>query len=201
MNRFKNGKIDVLVSTTVIEVGVDVPNASIILIENADRFGLSQLHQLRGRVGRGTRKSSCILVTDNVTEDVKARLNVICQNSDGFKIAEEDLKLRGCGDFFGNRQHGLPSLKIADLINDMELLDSAKDTAYSIIQEDSTLSSKKYASLRTEILRMFENSSSNSLVIYPLCYKYSLYTEYTEYYFSATLTINIEFLGKTIKIS
>lgn len=161
MNRFKNGKIDVLVSTTVIEVGVDVPNASIILIENADRFGLSQLHQLRGRVGRGTRKSSCILVTDNVTEDVKARLNVICQNSDGFKIAEEDLKLRGCGDFFGNRQHGLPSLRIADLINDMELLDSAKDTAYSIIQEDSTLSSKKYASLRTEILRMFENSSSN----------------------------------------
>lgn len=161
MNRFKSGKIDVLVSTTVIEVGVDVPNASIILIENADRFGLSQLHQLRGRVGRGTRKSSCILVTDNVTEDVKARLNVICQNSDGFKIAEEDLKLRGCGDFFGNRQHGLPSLKIADLINDMELLDSAKDTAYSIIQEDSTLSSKKYASLRTEILRMFENTSSN----------------------------------------
>ena len=108
MADFKEGKISLLVSTTVIEVGVDVPNATVIMIESADRFGLSQLHQLRGRVGRGKYKSTCILVTDNATEETRARLKIISSTSDGFAIAEEDLKLRGAGDFFGSRQSGLP---------------------------------------------------------------------------------------------
>ncbi|MCD7799848.1 MAG: ATP-dependent DNA helicase RecG [Ruminococcus sp.] len=161
MQQFKDGFLNVLVSTTVIEVGVDVPNASIILIENADRFGLSQLHQLRGRVGRGSRKSTCILVTDNINDDTKKRLKIMCSTTDGFKIAEEDFKLRGCGDFFGQRQHGLPSLKIADLVNDMELLEMAKNTAYNIINDDPMLSKVEHSSLRTEVLRMFANSSSD----------------------------------------
>lgn len=161
MKQFKDGFIDVLVSTTVIEVGVDVPNASIILIENSERFGLSQLHQLRGRVGRGSRKSTCILITDNLNDDNKARIKVMCSTTDGFKIAEEDFKLRGCGDFFGQRQHGLPSLKVADLVNDMELLQSAKETALNVVDDDPLLSKREHSALRTETLRMFSNSSND----------------------------------------
>ena len=115
MRAFAAHEIDVLVSTTVIEVGVDVPNAALMLIENAECFGLSQLHQLRGRVGRGRHKSYCVLVSDNKGEENKQRLKVMSSTSDGFAIAEEDLKLRGPGDFFGSRQHGLPSLRVADL--------------------------------------------------------------------------------------
>ena len=161
MKQFKDGFIDVLVSTTVIEVGVYVPNASIILIENSERFGLSQLHQLRGRVGRGSRKSTCILITDNLNDDNKARIKVMCSTTDGFKIAEEDFKLRGCGDFFGQRQHGLPSLKVADLVNDMELLQSAKETALNVVDDDPLLSKREHSALRTETLRMFSNSSND----------------------------------------
>jgi ATP-dependent DNA helicase RecG len=161
MRDFKDMKYHILISTTVIEVGVDVPNASIILIENAERFGLSQLHQLRGRVGRGTRKSSCILIADKVTDETKQRLKTMCSTTDGFKIAEQDLKIRGCGDFFGQRQHGLPSLKIADLVNDIMLLESAKKTANAIIEDDNTLSKPQNAPLRTEVLRMFANTSSD----------------------------------------
>jgi ATP-dependent DNA helicase RecG len=114
MNRFANGEIDVLVSTTVIEVGVNVPNSVVMLIENAERFGLSQLHQLRGRVGRGKEKSHCVLVCSSKGENAKARMEIMCRTTDGFKIADKDLELRGPSDFFGKRQHGLPELKIAD---------------------------------------------------------------------------------------
>lgn len=161
MQNFKDGNIDVLVSTTVIEVGVDVPNASIMLIENSERFGLSQLHQLRGRVGRGTRESSCILITSKVTDEIQHRLKIMSSTNDGFKIAEEDFEIRGCGDFFGQRQHGLPSLKIADLVNDMELLENAKTCAMEIISNDNRLEKPENSSLRTEVLRMFAASTDD----------------------------------------
>lgn len=161
MQSFKDKHIDILVSTTVIEVGVDVPNASIILIENADRFGLSQLHQLRGRVGRGSRESTCILITQKVNDDIRHRMKIMSSTTDGFKIAEEDFQLRGCGDFFGNRQHGLPSLKIADLVNDMELLESAKVCANELIQDDPNLSKAEHSAIRTEFLRMFNDAISD----------------------------------------
>ena len=141
MRDFKEHRLDLLVSTTVVEVGVDVPNAVIMLIENADRFGLSQLHQLRGRVGRGQYKSYCILVTDNVTEESVKRLKILSSTSDGFRISEEDLKLRGPGDFFGSRQHGLPKMKIADLSSDTELMLMAREAADSVTETDPTLSS------------------------------------------------------------
>lgn len=134
MRRFKDGKTDILVSTTVVEVGVDVPNAAVMLIENADRFGLSQLHQLRGRVGRGNEQSYCILVTDNVTPDSKQRLRALTASSNGFEISETDLKLRGPGDFFGESQHGLPRLKIADLAADTDLVNSSREAAESMIR-------------------------------------------------------------------
>lgn len=148
MRDFKEHKTDLLVSTTVVEVGVDVPNAAVMMIENADRFGLSQLHQLRGRVGRGQYDSYCILVTDNVTEDSKKRLKILSSISDGFKISEEDLKLRGPGDFFGQRQHGLPELKIANMAEDMDILRSAKRIAAEILSDDPELSLPENKGLR-----------------------------------------------------
>ncbi|MGN0641568.1 MAG: ATP-dependent DNA helicase RecG [Huintestinicola sp.] len=140
MADFKSGKIQLLVSTTVIEVGVDVPNATVMMIESSDRFGLSQLHQLRGRVGRGQYKSTCILLTDNATEDTKARLRIMSSTTDGFRIAEEDLKIRGAGDFFGDRQSGLPPLKAADLYNDRELLADTQRAARELIGKSPDLS-------------------------------------------------------------
>jgi ATP-dependent DNA helicase RecG len=160
MLRFKIGIIDILISTTVIEVGVDVPNASIILIENAERFGLSQLHQLRGRVGRGSRKSTCILLCNNYTDDAKERLRAMCNTTDGFEIAEKDLEIRGYGDFFGHRQHGLPSLKVANLVNDSQILDQSKVTAQKILSDDPTLSKIENAILASQVARMFDTSSS-----------------------------------------
>lgn len=139
MSAFAGGEADVLVSTTVIEVGVDVPNAAVMVIENAERFGLSQLHQLRGRVGRGKFKSYCVLVSDNQNEETRQRLKVMTKTSDGFKIAEEDLRLRGPGDFFGQRQHGLPGLKVADLGCDTRLLQEAQSAAESLLAEDPEL--------------------------------------------------------------
>lgn len=132
MQAFKNGDYDILVATTVVEVGVDVANAAVMMIEDADRFGLSQLHQLRGRVGRSEHQSYCILVTDNVTEQSKKRLKILSSTSDGFAISEADLEMRGPGDFFGNAQHGLPRLKIADLAADSQLLRLAQETAEKI---------------------------------------------------------------------
>lgn len=159
---FKEHKIDLLVSTTVVEVGVDVPNATIMVIENADRFGLSQLHQLRGRVGRGKYKSDCVLITDNVTDEVRQRLKIISKTSDGFKIAEEDLKMRGPGDFFGSRQHGLPKLKIASMSEDFEVLKKAQQTAKDILDNDPSLDKKEYLQLKEQVLRLFDKSISNN---------------------------------------
>ncbi len=139
MAAFAAGEIHILVSTTVVEVGVDVPNATVMVVENADRFGLSQLHQLRGRVGRGKNKSYCILISDNHSEESRARLKIMTQTGDGFKIAEEDLHLRGPGDFFGRRQHGLPSLKVADLTCDMRLLKEAQKAAAELLEQDPDL--------------------------------------------------------------
>ena len=153
MRAFAAGEIDVLVSTTVIEVGVDVPNAAVMLIENAECFGLSQLHQLRGRVGRGAHKSYCILVSDNQGEENKRRLAVMHRTNNGFEIAEEDLKLRGPGDFFGSRQHGLPSLKVADLSCDLALLHEAKSAAERLLDADAALAS--YPALRLRVQELF----------------------------------------------
>ncbi len=136
MMRFKNGETQLLISTVVIEVGVDVPNAVIMVIENAERFGLSQLHQLRGRVGRGQAKSHCILVTDATGDEATARMRIMCETTDGFKIADEDLKLRGPGDFFGTRQHGLPKLRIADILTDTRILMQTQELATEIMTVD-----------------------------------------------------------------
>ncbi len=152
MTAFANRETDILVATTVIEVGVDVPNATVMVVENAERFGLSQLHQLRGRVGRGQHPSTCVLISDHPSEETRARLRVMAQTGDGFKIAEEDLRLRGPGDFFGLRQHGLPGLKIADLGCDTLLLREAQDAALSLLSADPELDSCPATTARVEEL-------------------------------------------------
>lgn len=157
MSAFQRGELDVLVTTTVVEVGVDVPNANIMLIENAERFGLSQLHQLRGRVGRGQYKSWCILVSDHPGEDNRRRLKVMATVRDGFAIAEEDLKLRGPGDFFGERQHGLPELKIASLLDNMDLLNQTREIALQLLKEDPALSSPEHRGLKQMVRRLFSD--------------------------------------------
>lgn len=159
MNSFKNGDIDILISTTVIEVGVDVPNSVIMLIENAERFGLSQLHQLRGRVGRGSYQSYCIMISDNQNENTLERLNVMCQTNDGFEIADEDLRLRGPGDFFGSRQHGLPELKIANF-SSMTILEQTQEAARIILENDPELSQKEHRGLNFEIKRLFHKAGN-----------------------------------------
>ncbi|MBO7422253.1 MAG: ATP-dependent DNA helicase RecG [Oscillospiraceae bacterium] len=156
MDAFSRGETDVLVSTTVIEVGVDVPNATLMIVENAERFGLSQLHQLRGRVGRGKEKSTCVLVSDTQNEETKARLSVLCKTSDGFQIAEEDLRLRGPGDFFGARQHGLPEMHVADLGADTAVLKAAKAEADALFEQDPYLSLPSHTVLRQQIERMLQ---------------------------------------------
>ena len=155
MTAFAKGEIDVLVSTTVVEVGIDVPNAVIILIENAERYGLSQLHQLRGRVGRGTHKSTCILVSDAQNEQAIARLKVLCSTSDGFRVADEDLRLRGPGDFFGEKQHGLPDLKIADMVQDMAVLRQTQAAAKEILQSDPILEQPEHRGLKSLVKQLF----------------------------------------------
>ena len=155
MSTFVAGDIDILVSTTVIEVGVDVPNAALMIVENADRFGLSQLHQLRGRVGRGEHKSYCVLVSDSDNEATRARLKIMTKTNDGFKISEEDLKLRGPGDFFGSRQHGLPAMHIADLCSDMSVLQTAQQAAQELLLSDPELSAPEHAQLKTAVERLF----------------------------------------------
>ncbi|MDY4396496.1 MAG: ATP-dependent DNA helicase RecG, partial [Oscillospiraceae bacterium] len=135
-----------------IEVGVDVPNAALMLIENAECFGLSQLHQLRGRVGRGQHKSYCVLVSDNKGEENKARLKIMSSTNDGFAIAEEDLRLRGPGDFFGSRQHGLPALRVADLSCDLSLLHETQSAAEQLLAADSELNEHPLLKARVELL-------------------------------------------------
>lgn len=160
MSRFAAGEVDVLVSTTVIEVGVDVPNAALMIIENAERFGLSQLHQLRGRVGRGRHKSYCVLVSDAKGADARERLAALTHIHDGFKIAEEDLRLRGPGDFFGARQHGLPELHIADLGADMDVLKTAQAAAQALLAEDPALVREENRPVRQAAERLLSVTGS-----------------------------------------
>lgn len=159
MARFAAGETDILVSTTVIEVGVDVPNAALMLVENAERFGLSQLHQLRGRVGRGAHQSYCVLFSDAQNGITRQRLSVMQRTNDGFQIAEEDLKLRGPGDFFGSRQHGLPQLKIADFATDVALLREAQETAQRLLDRDGELSLPEHRLLREHIRLLFRETA------------------------------------------
>ena len=159
MEAFAAGNIDILVSTTVIEVGINVPNATVMLIENAERFGLAQLHQLRGRVGRGTQKSYCILVSDATTKIAKERLQAMVKTADGFVISELDLKLRGPGEFFGTRQHGLPELKIANLYRDMPILKEAQQAAAELMERDAMLQQAEHASLNAKLQTWFHGKS------------------------------------------
>ena len=156
MESFSKGKTQLLVSTTVIEVGVDVPNAVIMVIENAERFGLSQLHQLRGRIGRGQYKSTCILITDAKNDTAQRRMKVMETTTDGFKIADEDLRLRGPGEFFSSRQHGLPEMKIADMLKDRGTLEETQRAAKEIMARDPELSSPESTALKNEIQRLFD---------------------------------------------
>ena len=161
MEAFVRGETDILVATTVIEVGVDVPNAALMIVENAERFGLSQLHQLRGRVGRGAFKSWCILVSDNKSEDVKARLSIMTRTNNGFEIAEEDLRLRGPGDFFGSRQHGLPEMHVADLGADTQVLKIAQEEAKALLAADPQLALPEHEALRARIEELFKNNTDS----------------------------------------
>ncbi len=158
MAAFSRGETDLLVATTVIEVGVDVANATLMVIENADRFGLSQLHQLRGRVGRSGHKSYCVLVSGNRNPETRQRLKALCATNDGFQIAEEDLKLRGPGDFFGQRQHGLPPLRVADLAEDVQLLQEAQAAARTLLKADPELSAPEHREVRERVRSLFENN-------------------------------------------
>ena len=160
MEDFKAGRLDALVSTTVIEVGVDVPNASVMVIENAERYGLSALHQLRGRVGRGAAESWCFLVSDNQSENVQKRLKFLCSTTDGFAVAQYDLETRGPGDFFGSRQHGLPTLQIADLMNDTRTLHAAQAEAVAMLAEDPLLEAPEHALLEQQVHQMFEKAGA-----------------------------------------
>ncbi len=161
MRRFDSGEIQLLISTTVIEVGVDVPNSAIMVIENAERFGISQLHQLRGRIGRGKYKSTCILISDTTADTSIRRLKTLCASSDGFKIADEDLKMRGPGDFIGQRQHGLPALRIADMETDIEVLKTAGIYAKKTISLDPQLQKSEHNELKEQVLSLYQNVSEN----------------------------------------
>lgn len=155
MEKFKKGEIDILISTTVIEVGVNVPNASIMIVENAERFGLAQLHQLRGRVGRGEYKSYCILKYQGNSDIIRQRMSIMQETNDGFKISEKDLELRGSGEFFGTKQHGLPEFKIANIFKDMPMLKNIQSIASNILQEDPELEQEKNKRLKHEVEKKF----------------------------------------------
>ncbi|MGN1299266.1 MAG: ATP-dependent DNA helicase RecG [Candidatus Scatovivens sp.] len=159
MERFKNGEIDILISTTVIEVGVNVPNANIMVIENAERFGLAQLHQLRGRVGRGEHQSYCILKYQGSSQIIKERMKVISDTNDGFVISEKDLELRGTGEFFGTKQHGLPEFKIANLFEDIGILKQVQSIAIEILNKDPKLEREENSKLKNIIKNKFEEFS------------------------------------------
>ena len=156
MDDFKEHRTDILVSTTVIEVGVNVPNATVMMIENADRFGLAQLHQLRGRVGRGDAQSYCIMMNASDSDRAKERLEILNQSNDGFYIASEDLKLRGPGDFFGIRQAGDMSFLIADIYTDARVLSQAADEVRHIMETDPTLELEEHVNLKIKMREIFE---------------------------------------------
>jgi ATP-dependent DNA helicase RecG len=158
MASFARGEADVMVATTVIEVGVDVPNATLMVIEDADRFGLSQLHQLRGRVGRGSSKSYCILTSQNRNPETQARLKALCATTDGFRIAEEDLKLRGPGDFFGSRQSGMPVFRVVNLSMDLQTLKDAQEASARWIDTQGTMDTPEGVALRQRIGELFLRS-------------------------------------------
>jgi ATP-dependent DNA helicase RecG len=158
MTEFRRGKTKVLVATVVIEVGVDIPNATIMVIEGADRFGLAQLHQLRGRIGRGESKSYCFLFADTDNEAAKSRLEMMERSSDGFEIAEHDLQLRGPGELFSTRQHGLPDLKIANIIEDYDLLVMARRSAFELVSQDAMLTIPHHRNIRQALLTKFGDS-------------------------------------------
>ena len=156
MRRFAQGDLEVLVATTVVEVGVDVPNATVMVIENAERFGLSQLHQLRGRVGRGEHQSYCVMIYKSAGETSRERMKIMCETNDGFKISEKDLELRGPGEFLGTRQHGLPAMKVGNLMSDMQILRDAHDAAFEILASDPTLADAENAELKKQIDKNIE---------------------------------------------
>jgi ATP-dependent DNA helicase RecG len=158
MNDFRKGKVDVLVSTIVIEVGVDVPNATIMVIEGSDRFGLAQLHQLRGRIGRGQAKSFCLLFGETESDIAQSRLDIMARSNDGFEIAEHDLRLRGPGELFSTRQHGLPDLKIANIIDDYELLVLARKNAFELVNSDPMLQKANNKNIRKALLTKFRDT-------------------------------------------
>ncbi len=160
MAQFKAGELDALVSTTVIEVGVDVPNATVMVVENAERFGLSALHQLRGRVGRGAADSCCILISDNPTPAVRERLRFLCHTADGFEVAKYDLETRGPGDFFGQAQHGLPTLRVADLVQDTRTLRVAQQEARALLKTDPELRADEHRLLADEVERLFASAGA-----------------------------------------
>ena len=160
MRDFADGNLDILVSTTVIEVGVNVPNATLMVVENADCFGMSQLHQLRGRVGRGSRQSFCVFYGADKGADARERLRTLVHTGDGFAIAQKDLEMRGAGDFFGTRQHGLPPLKLADLAGDARLLEQAQQAADALMARDPQLQTAPL--LRQRIVRLFEQHGEGS---------------------------------------
>ena len=161
MDEFKAGELDALISTTVIEVGVDVPNATVMVIENAERYGLSALHQLRGRVGRGAAESFCILVSDHGSEAVRDRLRFLCSTQDGFAIAKYDLEHRGPGDFFGDRQHGLPTLQLASLTTDTRTLAAAHASAAELLEADPALTAPEHRALAGQVQRLFGRTTFN----------------------------------------
>ena len=164
MDKFVSGQIDILVSTTVIEVGVNVPNATVMIIENAERFGLSQLHQIRGRVGRGAEKSYCILFYGGEDKNIPERLGVIKQTNDGFVISQKDMELRGPGDILGLRQHGLPDMKLADLFSDMKTFRLAQEAALEIMRGDPGLETEDNMFLKEKLNRMFSDVLNGNIV-------------------------------------
>lgn len=155
MKNFKKKKIDILVSTTVIEVGIDVRNASVMVIENAERFGLSQLHQLRGRVGRGDHPSYCILLGNPTTDEARKRFRTMSETQDGFKLAEEDLELRGPGEFFGTKQHGLPELRFGNILRDFDIMQEAREEAFNLLRDDPCFTDPRNRALAEKIKRRF----------------------------------------------
>jgi ATP-dependent DNA helicase RecG len=156
MRRFKDGALQILVSTVVIEVGIDVPNASVMLVENAERFGLAQLHQMRGRIGRGEYDSYCILLADPKTAHAERRLKAMADTADGFEIAEEDLQLRGPGEVFGTRQHGLPEIRFGNILSDAEIMELARKEAFTLVLEDPNLTDPRHHMIRQALKARFE---------------------------------------------